>query len=58
LGQAAKNKAPKRGSASVAAFFIIIGFDLYSTFLAKIKALWRRKTAIQALQICNFRRIG
>jgi hypothetical protein len=50
LGTAAKNKAPELGSASVAAFFIFIGFSLYSTFLAKIKALWRRKTAMQAAQ--------
>ena len=38
----------------MAAFFIIIGFCIYSTFLAKIKALWRRKTAIQTWQSCNF----
>jgi len=38
----------------VAAFFIIIGFSIYSTFLAKIKALWRRKSAIQMQQFCIF----
>ena len=38
----------------MAAFFIIIGFYLYSTFLAKIKALWRRKSAIQPPQFCIF----
>jgi hypothetical protein len=43
LNLAAKNKAPGKGSVLAAKSFM---FELYSTFLAKIKALWRRKTAI------------
>jgi hypothetical protein len=37
LGAAAKNNAPKRGSASVAAFFIFIGFVYIAHFWPKSK---------------------
>src|ERR1700748_3053869 len=50
-----KIRLPTRGARRRRLFFRLHRtFDLCSTFLGGIKALWRRKTAMQGLQICNF----